>query len=353
VLTPPSIRSLLVAAAAACLLVLGGCATPPSRPPEAAPAPLGVLSSLHLDRALEDRILALDSRHLSAEDVRTLAAGPAPQIILLHGGIYPVHLAMESFGEFLVAMGYPEAKIRNPGDERWSHSPYEDSAHLAGLVAWYYERDGMPPMLIGHSQGGIQAVKVLRELDGQFADRIEVWNPITDAAEDRTTIVDPLTGKERPIVGLSIDYVAAAAAGGAALLLPNQWSMIGHLRSIPNTVKDFTGYSLGLDFWAWSVAAIPEADAYRHNGTAVVRNVELPAWYNHVTFPATAALPEDPSVRAWIEDYVPDHYRKPVPLEESGRSVLWAADVWYEVKMHWCLEAQRLIRARRATLGAG
>ena len=29
----------------------------------------------------------------------------------------------------------------------------------------------MRPMLIGHSQGGIQAVKVLHELDGAFGDR--------------------------------------------------------------------------------------------------------------------------------------------------------------------------------------
>jgi hypothetical protein len=28
--------------------------------------------------------------------------------------------------------------------------------------------------------------------------------------------------------------------------------------------------------------------------------------------------------------------------------VLWAADVWHNIKKHWCLEAQRLIRAQRA-----
>jgi hypothetical protein len=27
--------------------------------------------------------------------------------------------------------------------------------------------------------------------------------------------------------------------------------------------------------------------------------------------------------------------------------VLWAADVWHSIKKHWCLEAQRLIRAQR------
>ena len=346
------IRTLALIATAACVLAAGGCATHPAKAPEPAPVANSVLRSLALDRALEDRILALDPERISEEDVRTtLAAGPAPRIILLHGGVYPVHLVMVSFGRFLTRMGYPEGKIRDPGDRSWSHSPYEDSAHLAGLIGYYYERDGMPPMLIGHSQGGIQAIKVLRELDGAFGDKIAVWDPISDAAEDRTPIVDPLTGKERPVLGLSVSYVSVVAAGGAALLLPNQWSMMGHLRTVPNTVEDFTGYSIGLDLWAWTVG-VSSTSEYRHNGTAQVRNVELPGWYNHVFFPVTQDLADDPQVRQWISEYAPDHYTKPVPLEESGRSVLWAADVWYDVKKHWCLEVQRLIRARRAALGA-
>jgi hypothetical protein len=28
--------------------------------------------------------------------------------------------------------------------------------------------------------------------------------------------------------------------------------------------------------------------------------------------------------------------------------VLWAADVWYSIKKHWCLEAQRLVREERS-----
>ncbi len=347
------IRALALAAAAACLLAAGGCATPPPRPPGSASLPTanGVLRAAALDRALEDRILALDPERISEDDVRTtLQAGPAPRVILLHGGIYPVYLAMVSFGRFLIGMGYPDAKIRDPGDRRWSYSPYQDSAEIAGLVAWAYERDGLRPMLIGHSQGGIQAVKVLRELDGQFADRVAVWNPVGDAAEDRTSIVDPLTGAVRPVVGLSVSYASSVGAGGAALLLPNQWNMVGHLRTIPDTVDDFTGYSIGFDLFAWTV---PGAEvAYRHNGRARVRNVTLPAWYNHVTVPVTSDLATDPPVRAWISAYAPDEVRTPVPLEESGRSVLWAADVWHSVKKHWCLEVQALIRARRAALGA-
>ena len=68
-----------------------------------------------VDRAIEDRILAMDPEKVSQADVRNvLAKGPTPRIMLMHGGIYPVHLAMESFGKFLAEMGYPEAKMRDP-----------------------------------------------------------------------------------------------------------------------------------------------------------------------------------------------------------------------------------------------
>src|SRR5579872_6552678 len=41
------------------------------------------------DRAIEDRILALDPEHVTDADVRqTLVKGPTPRIMLLHGGIY-------------------------------------------------------------------------------------------------------------------------------------------------------------------------------------------------------------------------------------------------------------------------
>ncbi len=161
-------------------LVAAGCATIP--PPGSAPGVsqtgnLAVLRGVAIGHVLEDRILALDPEHLSAADVTTLASGPTPRIILLHGGIYPVHLAMESFGEFLVGMGYPESRIRDPATGEWSYSPYDNSERLAGLVAWSYEHDGLRPMLIGHSQGGLHAVKILKELAGQRAQSVYAWNP--------------------------------------------------------------------------------------------------------------------------------------------------------------------------------
>ncbi len=104
-------------------LVLAGCAVPPPRV-EAVPAISAPMPAPGRDAAIEDRILALDPDQVSAADVRdTLTKGPTPRVMLLHGGIFPVHLAMESFGEFLVAMGYPEARIRSPADGTWSEIP--------------------------------------------------------------------------------------------------------------------------------------------------------------------------------------------------------------------------------------
>ena len=350
-----ALRALLVAAFA---LVLGACASAPQSPEMVGPpAPGAVLRSVQIDRAAEDRILALDPEHISGEEVRTvLAAAPAPRVLLLHGGIWPVHLAMNSFAEFLIGMGYPEKSLRRSDSEQdnpYSYNPYKDSKQLTGMIAFYYERDGLRPMIVGHSQGGIQAVKILYELAGDYQAEIPVWNPQTDVAEDRTTIIDPLTGAARPVVGLSVCYASAVGAGGFALLLPNQWSMADRLHTIPNTVDDFTGFSIGVDFIAFSLPGGSAADEFRHNGSAEVRNVVLPTSYFHPMVPVTRELSTSKAMRDWINAYVPGQ-KDPLQSLPEGPSynVLWAADVWYSIKKHWCIEAQRLIRAKRAALAA-
>jgi hypothetical protein len=337
------------------LLVTGCAATPPTTDRarlEAQTIEKGsVLAQTHVDAALQNRIFALDPERVSDRDVQTvLAAGPTPRIVNLHGGIYPVHLVMESFARFLIGMGYPESKIRHPGDGRLSHSPYENSAQIAGVIAWYYERDGLRPLIVGHSQGGIQTVKVLHELAGDYSETVRVWNPLTDRAENRTTIVDPLTGRERPVVGLKVGYASAVGAGGAALLLPNQWSMAGRLRTIPDTVEDFTGYSLGVDLIAWDLPGA--GGTYRSSGTANVRNVELPSSYSHVTVAATGDLAADPAMREWLNAYVPGQNNGFPADAVSVTNALWAADVWYSVKKHWVLEAQRFLRAKNVAAAA-
>jgi len=333
----------LAASLVAVSLALAGCATQPLQQSAAAAAhPAAPPTPIVPGRVLQERLLALDPDHVTDADVHdVLARGPTPRIMLLYGGIYPVKPIMQSFGYFLVRMGYPEARIRDPGDQDWSYSPYDDAAKLAGIVAWDYERTGVRPMLIGHSQGGMQAVKVLHELAGHFDDSLRVYDPLTGAFEDRTTIVDPLTHQTRPVVGLSASYASAVGAGGATYLMPNQWMMVDKLQSIPNTVDEFTGFAIPVDLLGGD-------SHYTHNGTATVRNVDLPVTYSHVFVPAAGALPENPEVRNWINAYVPGgkHDTSSLPIE-AAQHVLWAADVWYSIKKHWCLEAQRLVRAER------
>jgi hypothetical protein len=353
------VNALRVTLAACVTTTVIGCATKPSGTIE--PRREGkversaVLHSLALDRALEERILALDPEHLSDYDVRsTLAAGPTPRIILLHASVYPVYLIMTSFATFLERMGYPDAKLRDPVDGAYSQSPYGSSARLAGEIAWYYESDGMRPLIIGHSQGGMQAIKVLYTLAGAFDPKVAVWNAATDKPEKRFTIIDPLDGAERPVVGVSVAYAAAVGAGGAAFLLPNQWDMFFRLRTIPDTVDEFTGFAIQGDMVAWTFPGMSDVSQYRRGGAAKVRNVVLPVTYNHIIVPITHTLAADAKTRDWINAYIPGNTdESTAPAGVSGYNILWAADVWFSIKKHWCLEAQRLVRAKRAASEKG
>jgi len=339
---------------AALAVLIAGCATAPYTAHEpvvaSQPAAGEVLKAVQIDPAVEDRILALHPEHLSDADVRdTLAKAPAPRIFSIHGGVYPVELLMRSFGKFLTGMGYPENRIRDAGDGTFSHSPYASSQQQAGEIAWYYEHEGMRPMLVGHSQGGIQVIKILHELAGSFGDALQVYNPLTGQFESRTSIVDPLTGKERPVLGVSVAYASVVGTGGWSLALPVHWIVVSRVRTIPDSVEDFTGFRIGLDFFAWDGPGLEGLKSFHASGKAEVRNVTLPAEYSHVFVPATADLARDPAMRAWLNAFDPNDeaHRAAVP-DPNAHNVLWAADVWYSIKKHWCLELQRLIRARRA-----
>ena len=299
-----------------------------------------------MDRATEDRVLALDPANLSPTDVRdVLSHAPAPRIILLNGSVAPI--TMEPFAEYLIAMGYPESRLKDPRDGSLSQTSYADSGELAGMLAWYYETEGMMPMLIGHSQGGMLAIKVLHELAGAFHAAIQVRNPLSGQSEQRTTLVDPLTGQERPVIGLKLPYVAALATGKLPRFLLGQWQMLDKLRAIPDTVEEFTGFSIDWDLIA---GTLPGSESYRAEGTARVRNVELAAETGHIRMPRTRHLAQNAVTRAWIDGY--DPASPPAALPEGpgvdASNIVHAADIWYSIKKHWCLGAQLLIGARRA-----
>jgi hypothetical protein len=334
------------ASAAAVAVALAGCArfAPADQAPVAAVAAVPAVARVAPGSALAERILALDPQHLSARDVReVLARAPAPRIIALQGSL--AFVTMQPFGEFLIAMGYPADRIRNPRDGTLSWSSFGSSTALAGSLAWFYEHEGMMPMLIGHSQGGMLAIRTLYELAGAFADAIPVTNPLTGEAESRTTIVDPATGELRPVVGLKVPYAAALATGKLPRLLLGQWDMLSRLRRIPDTAIDFTGYSFRFDPIAGEFG---DPDPYVATGSAHVRNVTLPASYTHIGLPDTLHLAVDERTRAWIDAYVPDAREGALPADADTTNILHAADLWYSVKRHWCLEAQRVIRAARA-----
>jgi hypothetical protein len=343
------------ALAATSVFLVAACATAPYgvTPPAAGPpAPSSVIKSLALDTAIEDRVLALDPEHISDDDVRqTLAKVPAPRIFEVHGGVYPVYLLMRSFSQFLTGMGYPEKSIRDPSDGAFSRSPYEDSEWQAGEIAWYYEHEGVRPILVGHSQGGIQVVKILHELAGTFGSERRVFNPLTGQLEERTTIVDPLSGRERPVVGVSVAAASVVGTGGLSLALPVHWKVFPVIRNVPDTVDEFTGYRIGLDLFAWDAPGFEGAKTFHATGTANVRNITLPAEYSHIFVPVTHQLAESEEMRAWINAFDPDNEAGRAPLPNgTAINVMWAADIWHTIKKHWCIEAQRLIRARRESL---
>ena len=347
-------RSFILVSLALWVAVLSGCATTKSDyrlPSYTGPVQKGsVLRQYNLDPALEGTILAMNPGRVSEQQVReVLAKAGAPRIVNIHGGIYPVYLCMESFSTFLMGMGYPAEKIRNPGNGSVTFSCYGSSAKIAGAIAWYYEKEGLRPMVVGHSQGGIQAVKVLHDLAGSFSDSVTVYNPLTGNYEDRTTILDPFTGQERPVVGVQVSYSTAVGAGGFTRFLPNQWVMTGRLRTIPDTTVAFTGFIINMDLLGGDLLGFGPANLYRANGKAEVRNVWLPFGSNHVTVPVTAHLVNDQKIKDWINnDYVPSERPEVnVEFESNSVNILWAADVWYSIKKHWVLELQRLIRARR------
>jgi len=310
--------------------------------------------TLRLSPELEDKILALNPAQVTTQDVReVLSHAPAPRIISIHGGVARVIPHMISFADLLIGLGYPAGSLTNPNDGTYSFSCYESSERIAGMVAWFYEKEGLRPMLIGHSQGGMQVVKVLDKLARNPDHPLHVWSPLTWKPEERTEIVDPVTGQRRPVVGLTLPYASSVGAGGATRILPNQWDMSFRLHTIPNTVEEFTGYCKGWDFTGGDLLGYGSINLYRASGTAVVRNVWLPSAYRHGYVPETKHLLADPRLVDWINNYRPSPAAVSRPtfdlkVDSNTRNIIWAADVWYSIKKHWVLELQRLIRAQRA-----
>ncbi len=280
----------------------------------------------------------LDCGQLGGADaLAALALLPAPRIINLQGSV-PI-VTMEPFARFLIGMGYPESSLRDPRDGSLSTSSATTSTKLAGIVAWHYEQTGLRPMLIGHSRGGMLVVRTLHELDGAFADSIQVVDPQSDQPLSRTHIRDPYTGALQPVRGFRIAFGAAIATGALPRVLSGQWSMLSRLRKIPDTVGEFTGFTIPWDPIAGNLGA---AEIYAPTGSALVRNVLLPAATSHIGAPLMEHLAADPATRQVINAWRPQDGAPVVPDPVvDGRNVQLAADLWFSIRRHWCLEGQR------------
>jgi len=276
-----------------------------------------------------DRLAGVDA----AQDMRNL---PAPHLMAFHGSV--PFVTMEPFARFLIGMGYPEASLRDPFDDSLTQSSFADSTKLAGTLAWYYEHDGMRPMLVGHSQGGMMVMRILHELAGGFHDEIAVVDPATRNELGRTTIRDPHTGLTRPVVGMQVAFASAIATGTLPRVLLGQWSMIPKLRKVPDAAIEFTGFAIAYDPIAGN---LDTAEPYVATGSCAVRNVMLPATYSHIGAPIMDQLAAQPATRAWIVAWTPDAKPAPPPADADVRNLELAADLWYSIRRHWCSEGQR------------
>jgi hypothetical protein len=142
-------------------------------------------------------------------------------------------------------------------------------------------------------------------------------------------------------------------AGGLTRVLPNQWEMNFKLRTIPDTVEEFTGFCKEKDLLGGDFLGYGPANHFKASGTAVVRNVWLPSGYRHGRIPDTKHLLQSQAMKDWINNYHAScepvvHPKLDVLFEGDSRHILWAADVWYSIKKHWVLELQRSLLAERS-----
>jgi hypothetical protein len=280
-------------------------------------------------------IAALDCARLSTEDAsRTLPPSAAPRILALQGSV-PI-VTMAPFAAFLETMGYPAERLAHPPRGERSLSSYVDARRFAGEIAWYYEHDGVMPVPIGHSQGGMVVIKALHALAGRYGP-VPVWNPVRGVEEPRTSIVDPRSGQQRDVTSLRVRFAAALATGSLPRVLLAQWDVLPLLHDVPDSARRFTGFAIP---WDPIAGTGPNPEPFRPTGSADVRNVVLPSAYSHIRLPDVAHLAQQPATRAWIDAWRPDGAVAPVPAEADVTNLQHAADLWHSVKRAWCEAAQ-------------
>ena len=264
-------------------------------------------------------MLALDPERISEGQVRELLVlAPAPRVLLFKGSL---GADMESFGAFLQRMGYPPQQLRNPATGRysyrfqWNGCSCVECEALAGSIHQLVRNDGMAPMLVGHSGGGVTVGRILQLL----------------AAADGAVPRLPF----------------AATLGTGALLrwapaFPGCAADVPRLGLVPASVQQFTGYRIAGDPFT---SLMGFGDFRAMGGGAVqadVRNVLLPAQVSHVNAFEVDGYAEHPVVRAWIDAYRPGSI---TPLPDAPgldlTNLRHTADLWHSLRTHWALQAQQ------------
>jgi len=278
----------------------------------------------------------LDCARVDTKTAASLPADRAPRIVLLQGSLGIVTMA--PFGAFLEGMGYPVAALVDPRTGEMTTDSDLDGRTLAGMLAWQYERDGVRPVIVGHSKGGGVVIDTLRALAGTYGDDLALVDPRTHEPQARTHFLDPVTGETRRVVDLTLPLASAIATGRLPRILRGQFELASVLRDIPDSTERFVGFMIPYDPIAGTFAG--DEDPYRATGRAQVRNVVLPATTSHIGAPRADHLARDPATRAWIDAYRPAA-APPVPEGVDTTNLVQAAELWYSIKRAWCGEAQR------------
>lgn len=263
---------------------------------------------------LARRILALDPERLTEEDVtEVLSKAPAPRIYGYNGSVTIVTL--DPFMEFLIGMGYPKESLTDPRTGRHSLSSYANAGLMADRIIGAYEETQLRPMLIGHSQGGAMVLRILHELSRRKAD-------------------------------LKISFASAIATGKMMRFLLGQWHTMATLRDVPDSVQSFSGYHVANDIIGSDIPFIAQSGDYKALGTANVRNIRLSGEYSHLRVPVLAHLAQNEETKRWVQEYVRTSEELPVApkFASDSENIVFAADIWYDIKKNWCLELQRWIR---------
>jgi hypothetical protein len=263
-------------------------------------------------------LLALDPDRVSDRQVQELLSqAPVPRVLLFKGSL---GADMESFGAFLKQMGYPAHRLRNPATGGYSYSLSwsgcrcdECDALAAGLPA-QARRDGVAPMLVAHSGGGVTLSRILHRL-------------AADADAPRVL------------------FAATLGTGGLMRLVPGFpgcAAELPKLSQVPASAAAFTGYRIDGDPFT---ALLGIGDFHPAEGqapAAQVRNVLLPWQVSHLRAFEVDGYAAQPQVRAWIEAYQPG---SDAPLPEATGldlgNLRHIADLWHSLKKHWALQARQ------------